>query len=233
LVARKDGRVASGMIAAETASAVTLKREQGQSDLILRDEIDELASAGRSLMPEGLENDLRPADLADLIAYLVPAAERPKTVAGNHPETIRQTGDSAIRLDASTAALFGPTLTYEKSPGNLGYWQSADDRATWSFQVETPGVYTITLEWACADESAGNGYELRVGTRTIKNIVGGTGAGTWSHYQSLFAGEAELNAGSGRLELRPSAPPRGALLDLRAIVLTPRSRGVYNDAKPR
>ena len=91
-VARKDGRVASGMIAAETASAVTLKREQGQTDLILRDEIDELTSAGRSLMPEGLENDLKPADLADLIAYLVPAAERPKVVAGNHPETVRQTG---------------------------------------------------------------------------------------------------------------------------------------------
>ena len=91
-VARKDGRVANGMIAAETASAVTLKREQGQTDLILRDEIDELASAGRSLMPEGLENDLKPADLADLIAYLDHGAERPKVVAGNHPETVRQTG---------------------------------------------------------------------------------------------------------------------------------------------
>jgi putative membrane-bound dehydrogenase-like protein len=232
-VARKDGRVATGMIAAETASAVTLKREQGQTDQILREEIDELASAGRSLMPEGLENDLKPADLADLIAYLGPAAEPPKVVAGNHPETVRQTGATAIRLDAATAAIFGPTLTYEKSPGNLGYWQSANDRAAWSFRVETPGVYTITLEWACADESAGNGYELRVGTRTIKNTVGGTGAGTWSRYQSLFAGEADLKAGPERLELRPSGPPRGALLDLRAIVLTPRSREVYNDAKPR
>ena len=230
-VARKDGRVASGMIAAETASAITLKREQGQTDLILRDEIDELASAGRSLMPEGLENDLKPTDTADLFAYLVQGAERPKVVAGNHPETVRQTGAGAIRLDAATAAIFGPTLTYEKSPGNLGFWKSADDRAAWSFQVETPGIYTITLEWACADESAGNGYELRVGTRTIKGTVGGTG--TWSRYQSLFAGEAELKAGTERLELRPSGAPRGALLDLRAIVLTPRSHGVYNDAKPR
>ncbi len=136
-VALKDGRVASGMIAAETASAITLKREQGQTDVILRDEIDELASSGRSLMPEGLENDLKPADLADLIAFS-PRRRAAQGVAGNQPETVRQTGAGPIRLDASTAAIFGPTLTYETSPGNLGYWQSADDHAAWSFQVDRP-----------------------------------------------------------------------------------------------
>jgi putative membrane-bound dehydrogenase-like protein len=230
-VARKDGRVANGMIAAETASAVTLKREQGQTDQVLRDDIDALTSTGRSLMPEGLENDLKPNEMSDLIAFLVRGAEQPKFVAGNHPETVQQTGAGAIRLGAASAAIFGPTLTYEPVPGYLGFWQSADDRAQWSFQVETPGTYTIALEWACADQSAGNGYELRAGTRTIKGTVGGTG--TWARYQSLFAGEADLKAGPQRLELRPSGPPRGALLDLRAIVLTPRSRNVYNDVKPR
>jgi putative membrane-bound dehydrogenase-like protein len=230
-VARKDGRVASGMIAAETASAITLKREQGQTDLVLRDDIEELASAGRSLMPEGLENDLKPAELADLVAYLIEGAERPKVIPGNHPETVRQAGDGAIRLDAATAALFGPTLTYEAARGNLGSWHSGDDRALWSFQVATPATFTITLEWACADEAAGNSFELQVGSRTHRSTVGATGS--WSRYQSIFVGEATLQAGTHRLEIRPGGVTRGALCDLRAVVLTPRTIKVYNDAKPR
>ena len=53
--------------------------------------------------------------------------------------------------------------------------------------------------------------------------VGGTGAGTWSHYRSLFVGEATLPAGTHRLEFRPDGPIRDALLDLRAVVLSPRA----------
>jgi hypothetical protein len=62
-------RVLSGMIATETATGVTL-RQEGQQDVLLRDEIEAMAGSGQSLMPEGLETDLTPQDLADLIAYL-------------------------------------------------------------------------------------------------------------------------------------------------------------------
>jgi hypothetical protein len=62
------------------------------------------------------------------------------------------------------AAIHGPTPTFESAFGYLGSWQGAGDHAScWSFQVETLGTFTIALEWACADESAGNTYELRVG----------------------------------------------------------------------
>src|SRR5262249_13536555 len=110
-------------------------------------------------------------------------------------------------------------------------WLSGDDRAVWSFQVTTPATFTITIEWACADESAGNGYELRVGSRTHRTTAGGTG--TWSRYRSIFVGEATLAAGTERLEIRPTSVPHGALFDLRAVVLTPRTIKVYNDPKPR
>ncbi|HEX8201584.1 MAG TPA: HEAT repeat domain-containing protein, partial [Isosphaeraceae bacterium] len=69
-VATLDGRVLSGMIAGETAVGVTLRRQEGQQDDLLRDEIEAIAGSGQSLMPEGLEQDLSPQDLADLIAYL-------------------------------------------------------------------------------------------------------------------------------------------------------------------
>lgn len=65
-----DGRVLSGMIAAETATSVTLRRPQGVEDIVLRQNVERLVSSGKSLMPEGLEQKISPQDLADLLAYL-------------------------------------------------------------------------------------------------------------------------------------------------------------------
>ena len=70
LVVTKDGRTASGMIAGESATSITLKRGEGQSETILRSDIEELTSTGVSLMPEGLEKQIDEQAMADLLAYL-------------------------------------------------------------------------------------------------------------------------------------------------------------------
>ena len=69
-VATVDGRVLNGLIANETGTSVTLRRQDGKDDALLRSEIEEMTASGQSFMPEGLEKDLKPQDLADLIAYL-------------------------------------------------------------------------------------------------------------------------------------------------------------------
>ena len=66
-----DGRTLTGMIAAETATSVSLRRAEGAGDTVLRLHIDELRSTGQSLMPDGMEKQLTKAELADLIAYLL------------------------------------------------------------------------------------------------------------------------------------------------------------------
>jgi len=65
-----DGRVLTGLIAAETDAGLTLRRAQNQEDNILRSEIEEIASSGKSLMPEGLEQKIPRQEMADLITYL-------------------------------------------------------------------------------------------------------------------------------------------------------------------
>jgi putative membrane-bound dehydrogenase-like protein len=65
-----DGRTLSGMISAETATSVTLKRADNQTDTVLRIDIDVLKSTGLSLMPEGLEKQLDVTQMADLLAFL-------------------------------------------------------------------------------------------------------------------------------------------------------------------
>jgi putative membrane-bound dehydrogenase-like protein len=69
-VATVDGRVLSGLVASESATSVTLRRQEGKDDVLLRSEIDEMSTTGQSLMPEGIEKDVTPRDLADLIAYI-------------------------------------------------------------------------------------------------------------------------------------------------------------------
>ncbi|HJS06637.1 MAG TPA: PVC-type heme-binding CxxCH protein, partial [Pirellulales bacterium] len=70
VVVTKDGRAASGIIAGESATSITLRRGEGQSETILRSQIEELSSTGMSLMPEGLEKDIDQQAMADLLAYL-------------------------------------------------------------------------------------------------------------------------------------------------------------------
>src|SRR5262249_44335146 len=64
------GRVLTGLLIAETATTVKLRHAEGAEDVVLRSEIQELRSTGKSLMPEGLEQVLTAQDIADLIEFL-------------------------------------------------------------------------------------------------------------------------------------------------------------------
>ena len=60
-----DGTVLTGILAAETATSITLKQQGGKEAVIPRSEVDELRSTGESLMPEGLERQIPPQEMAD------------------------------------------------------------------------------------------------------------------------------------------------------------------------
>jgi putative membrane-bound dehydrogenase-like protein len=69
-VVTKNGKSYTGIIAAETASSITLRRAENQSDTILRQDIEQIESTGISLMPEGLEKSITVEEMADLIHFL-------------------------------------------------------------------------------------------------------------------------------------------------------------------
>jgi len=71
IVATVDGHIATGFIASETPASITLRQAEGKQQTILRRDIDEIASSGKSLMPEGLEKNITPQQMTDLIAYLL------------------------------------------------------------------------------------------------------------------------------------------------------------------
>jgi putative heme-binding domain-containing protein len=64
------GRTITGMITAETANSITIRRVDRSSETVLRVNIEELRSTGLSFMPEGLEKQIDLQAMADLLAYL-------------------------------------------------------------------------------------------------------------------------------------------------------------------
>jgi len=69
-VVTDQGQTFTGIIAAETANSVTIRRAESKEDVILRSNIEDLISTGVSLMPEGLEKDLTQQDFADVIEFI-------------------------------------------------------------------------------------------------------------------------------------------------------------------
>ena len=70
-IAIDDGRVVTGLVAAETPGSLTIRGREGVEQTILRRNVTEIASTGKSLMPEGFEKTIPQQDMADLIAFLL------------------------------------------------------------------------------------------------------------------------------------------------------------------
>jgi putative heme-binding domain-containing protein len=217
----KNGQTITGILGSETGNSITLLGPDAKQQVILRTDLEELVSSNKSLMPEGLEKDLKPQDIADLIAHIragLPAPRR-KTFFGNNPELVKQLGDGSLRLLPSNCEIYGDKIVFERLYGNLGYWMSEDDHATWSVDVTWPGKYAVWLDWACENSSAGNTFLFQAGTERLTGTVQGTG--TWSNYRQGKIGAIKLAAGPQQIVFRSAGKIRGALIDLRSIKLAP------------
>jgi len=65
-----DGETMNGLITAESASSVTLRRPNIADATIQRSQIRELKADGKSLMPDGLEQGLTEQDVANLLEFI-------------------------------------------------------------------------------------------------------------------------------------------------------------------
>jgi putative membrane-bound dehydrogenase-like protein len=70
MIALKDGRVLTGVRAAETDLTLTLADQQGQKHVVAKSTIEECRPQAQSTMPDGLEKRFTPAEFVDLIEFL-------------------------------------------------------------------------------------------------------------------------------------------------------------------
>lgn len=223
IVALRDGRTLTGMLAEESAGGITLAMQEGKREVIPRRDIDALQSTGKSLMPEGLEKDISPQDMAALVAYLrVPTVEAEallRSFAGNEPRTLTPDETGHVMLTAAAARIHGESLIFETPFANLGYWHSPSDHAAWIINLPADAEYNAWLVYACDPSSAGNSFLLDGGAAPLRGTVASTGA--WSRYVRRKVGTLRLKAGERRLEFGPEGALTNALLDLHAIELVP------------
>jgi putative membrane-bound dehydrogenase-like protein len=217
----KNGLVLTGVLASESATSITLLGPDGKPQVVLRKDLESLTSTGKSAMPEGLEKDVRPQDMADLLAYLKAATPKPqrKLIEGNTPQLIQAAPDGSLRLAAANAEIYGKTLVLELQYGNLGYWSSQDDHAAWTVRIPRSAKYSVWFDFACDANSAGNGFVVETDDGSLSGYVASTG--DWDTYRRTKVGELTLKAGERRIVLRPEGKINGALMDLKNIRLVP------------
>lgn len=81
-----DGTVVTGLLIEKTDKRTVIKVQGGKEQVIAADDIEEFKQDKKSLMPEGIENQLTPQELADLFALLTlegpPAAKENAKISG-------------------------------------------------------------------------------------------------------------------------------------------------------
>ncbi|MFO0429594.1 MAG: PVC-type heme-binding CxxCH protein [Planctomyces sp.] len=65
------GTTHNGVIISESSTSITLRRAEAKEDSLLRSDLETVRDTGKSLMPEGLEKNIDPQAMADLISWLL------------------------------------------------------------------------------------------------------------------------------------------------------------------
>ncbi len=219
------GKTVSGMLLSETGNGVTLVSTDGKEHVLLRQDLDQLISSQRSLMPEGLEKDLSQQDIADVIAFVQRSGQKPKDLPFNSPAIVRPGDDGSIVLPATTASVFGPNLIVEEHFRNLGNWLNENDHAVWNLELpagKDHASYDAEFDFACHRSAAGNMLVLSVAGQTLEGRVPSTNR--WDRYSTWNIGTLTLPPGASRLVVFTRSPPVQALIDLREIRLVPRDQ---------
>jgi putative heme-binding domain-containing protein len=166
-VERKDGRVETGILAAEDDASVTLRSENDVLKVIQKQDIEQMSVQEKSLMPEGLANNMTVQDFRDLIRYLM------------------------VNPFLTEVSLAGPYSEKEKmaiDPAN----PSAAERVTWSHvEVGPPGRIVLpppkgqgaNVAWVAAKVIAPSSMHTRL------QLGAGHTVRVWLNGQSIFYGK--------------------------------------------
>ena len=144
-----------------------------------------------------------------------PVVVEPEYVVGPQP-------DGSIALKPGDVTLEGDTVQVEGGGApNIGYWTNSKDTVSWKVNVPAAGAYQAKLEYACDPAYGGSAFALQVdGATAATGTVEKTGG--WQDYRTVtLDGTVAIPAGTHTLRIVPTAMPHGAVMNLRAIRLTP------------
>ena len=135
---------------------------------------------------------------------------------------INAANDGLIFLPAKLATTSGENLRYEPQPhkNTVGYWSNVNATAEWKLTASKEGSYEIDILQGCGTGHGGSTVEIQIGKESRSFVVEETG-----HFQNFIwrtVGTVELPAEEAiTLKLTPKSKPAGAVMDVRAVRLSP------------
>jgi hypothetical protein len=151
-----------------------------------------------------------------------PAATPPATRPTTRPA--KQSPDGTVRLLAIDAQVVGQRARIEKkgdNPHNIGYWTNVNDKAVWQAVIDTPGKYSVDVEFSLDKRAEGAQYVIEFNGKDKAIHVSPEVTGTWMDFKATRVGEVELAKGAVTVTVRGEKKPGQAVLDLRGITLKP------------
>ena len=136
-------------------------------------------------------------------------------------EAIGQALDRSILLHSRDATIHGVKVQYENKPhkNTVGFWVNTSDQVYWDFSVESGGKFDIEIHQGCGRGHGGSQVALIVAGQTNEFTVEDTG-----HFQNFVprkVGTVRLAKGNHRFWIKPIKKARGAVMDVRRILLIP------------
>jgi putative membrane-bound dehydrogenase-like protein len=212
IVETKDGRTLTGLVAEDSPQRIVLKVQGGKQEIIPRDQVEESAESKISLMPEGLETQVTPQELADLFAYITldkpPSDPTARRLAGagvvvpRQTENAKEFGELLAQVApgfACTEAGEGGLAILEEHFGRVGVLRthpvSREKPCVLSRTISVPAGKKARLELDVSHDAQGD-WQLRVRVNdrfVVDEAVGeGTTEGHWRTVKvdlTRFAGQ--------------------------------------------
>jgi putative heme-binding domain-containing protein len=217
VAAMESGRVFNGMIIAESTNSVTLAEPDGRQHVLLRADLEELSETDRSFMPEGLEQDLNPQDLADVIAFLqsgpLAVGSVDRETAAAHAHNLQEAG--ALGIGEVTAAdqraagmsWLGPVTIASCSAATSGSHRLAWRTPPQSADLDSALRHLLRVPIVLGIEGGGRPHlELQVGGAPVLDFELGFNDAAWSSADGrvvvrYLAMEIGREQGGGLLEI--------------------------------
>ncbi len=154
----KTGRIHTGLLAEDSPQRIVLKGENDKLTTIARADIDEMKVSDKTLMPEGIPNNLTDQDFRNLIAYLM---EDPFLTRGLVAGPFKMAMDFAGPIETAPDPLYAPGIEWKPfEVGPMGKIDleklgvlapPTDSTAYFFFEVHSPRDMKTFVE-AAADE---------------------------------------------------------------------------------
>lgn len=144
-------------------------------------------------------------------------------------EVVRPDAAGILTLSAEGATLNGKQIQVEERGGksNIGFWDKADEGASWRARFAAPATYHLTAE--VASQADGAEFVVEVGGHPMVGayqVIGKTpNTGGWDRFQSLDLGTLKIEqTGDLIVRIRPRSAATWKPINLRGLVFKPMTR---------